>query len=66
MIKNGINYFKQVYVEFSKVVWPSYQEWLGSTVVVLFITLFFMIYLGVLDLGLVKIAKYIFARFGGF
>ena len=66
MIKNGIEYLKQVQKEFSKVSWPSLQEFVGSTVVVLLLTVFFMVYLGLLDFGLVKLAKYIFARFGGY
>ena len=66
MIKDGINYLKQVQKEFSKVSWPSFQEFVGSAIVVLILTVFFMVYLGLLDFELVKLAKYIFARFGGY
>ena len=36
-------------VELSKVMWPSFDEFVGSTIVVLFLVVIFALYLGALD-----------------
>ncbi len=65
-IKNALLFFKQVRQELSKVEWPTFHEWVGSTLVVLVLVCFFAIYLYAVDLGLSKLAKYIFTLYGGY
>ena len=50
----------QVKTEMSKIEWPSYHEFIGSTLVTLILVLFFMVFIGVADKGLAFIAKSIF------
>ncbi len=64
-IKNAVQFIKEVRGELSKVEWPKFNEFVGSTIVVLFLVCFFSIYLGLVDLGLSRLAKYIFAEYGG-
>ena len=61
---NAIQFFKQVRSELSKVVWPKFDDWIGSTVVVLFLVAVFAVYLGSLDFILNKIAQSIFSYYG--
>ncbi len=65
-IKNAVQFIKEVRIELSKVEWPNFNEFVGSTLVVLFLVCFFAIYLGIVDLGLSKLAKYIFTLYGGY
>lgn len=67
MALNSIVQFLQgVRAELSKVEWPKFHEFVGSTIVVLVLVLFFAVYLGVIDLGLSRLAKYIFTLYGGY
>ena len=65
-IKNAVQFIKEVRSELSKVEWPKFNEFVGSTIVVLFLVCFFSIYLGLVDLGLSRLAKYIFTLYGGY
>ncbi|EKE25705.1 MAG: hypothetical protein ACD_5C00061G0002 [uncultured bacterium] len=65
-IKNAVQFIKEVRGELSRVEWPKFNEFAGSTLVVLFLVCFFSIYLGLVDLGLSKLAKYIFTLYGGY
>ncbi len=65
-IKNAVQFIKEVRIELSKVEWPNFNEFVGSTLVVLFLVCFFAIYLGIVDLGLSRLAKYIFTLYGGY
>ncbi len=64
-IKNAIQFLKEVRFELSKVEWPSFQEFIGSTLVVLVIVALFVAYLGVIDLGFTQLARYVFRAYGG-
>ena len=44
-----INFLKEVRVELSKVSWPSRQQTINYTMVVIVIALFLAVYLGALD-----------------
>jgi preprotein translocase subunit SecE len=66
MIKDTIKYLRQVQVEFSKVVWPSWAEFVGSTIIVLILVVLFTIYLGALDFGFSKLMRYIFTLYGAY
>ena len=60
MIKDVTQFVKEVHLELSKVTWPKFDEFLGSTVVVLVLVTFFSIYLGLIDLGLSELARLVF------
>lgn len=60
MIKDVLQFFDGVKREFEKVTWPSWQELMDSTMVVLAIVVFFSIYLGALDKGFGYLAGKIF------
>jgi preprotein translocase subunit SecE len=65
-IKDIVQFLQGVRTELSRVEWPKFHEFLGSTLVVLVLVIFFAIYLGVVDLGLSRLAKYIFTVYGGY
>ena len=65
-LKNVLQFFQEVRLELSKVDWPSFQEFVGSTLVVLVLVCFFAVYLGIIDLGLSRLATYIFSIYGGY
>jgi len=59
-----VKFFNEVRVELSKVVWPSREDFVGSTIIVLVVIAFFSVYLGMLDTGMTRLAKYLFGQFG--
>ena len=63
-MKDVAKFFHEVRSELTKVIWPSWDDLVGSTIIVLFVIAFFSVYLGVLDFGISQIAKYVFSRFG--
>lgn len=52
-------FLHEVRVELSKVMWPSFDEFIGSTIVVLFLVAIFAIYLGALDAIFYWLAHYV-------
>ncbi|MDK2992448.1 MAG: preprotein translocase subunit SecE [Clostridiales bacterium] len=54
-----IGYFKDVYAEMKKVVWPTWHQLLTYTGVVLVVVLGFAIVFGIIDLGLERIFRLI-------
>ena len=63
-MKNVTKFFSEVRIELSKVIWPSWDEFIGSTIIVLIVIAFFSVYLGFLDFGMSRLASYIFAQLG--
>ena len=59
-IKSGMQFLTEVNREFSRVVWPSKNDLLGSTIVVLMVVVFFSIYLGCVDFIFSRLANIIF------
>lgn len=57
-----IRFFDEVRLELSKVVWPKYDEWVGSTIIVLVMVTAFAIYLGVLDVSFGKLVGWILQK----
>ena len=55
-----ITFFKEVRQELAKVAWPNFDEFVGSTVVVLIIIAAFAIYLGAVDFGLGYLSEFIY------
>ena len=50
-------FFTEVLAEFRRVTWPSRQELINSTVVVLAVTLVIAFFLGVVDIGLARVVE---------
>jgi len=59
-IKNLGQFLKEVRIELSRIVWPSFNEFLGSTIIVLIVIALFSVYLGFLDFAFAYLARQIF------
>jgi preprotein translocase subunit SecE len=57
MIDRIKEFFREVSVEIKKVVYPSKEELIGSTWVVIFAVIIISFFLGLVDLGLARIVK---------
>jgi preprotein translocase subunit SecE len=55
MVKKVKEFFREVKVEIKKVVFPSKDELIGSTWVVIITVFIISIFLGMVDLGLTKL-----------
>jgi preprotein translocase subunit SecE len=60
MIEKIKNFLKEVKVEMSKVVWPTRQELINSTIIILIVTAFFSIFIGLNDFIFNHLIKIIF------
>lgn len=58
-----VRFLREVYAELLKVVWPKFDEFRDSTIVVLFLVGVFTIYLGGLGFVLSQLAQYVFRFF---
>jgi len=58
-------FLSEVRNELKRVTWPTRKEVYATTVVVILTSLFFGIYLWVLDLGVNAVVQWVFRRFGG-
>jgi len=65
-MKNVTQFVKEVHLELSKVTWPKFDEFVGSTIVVLLLMSFFSIYLGLVDKGLTELMKIVFRLYSGY
>lgn len=54
-----INFFREVKEELKKIVWPSRDETIGTTTVVIIFVLIMAVFLGVVDVALSKIIEFI-------
>ena len=61
MAISAVKFLQEVKVELGKVQWPKFEEFIGSTLVVLFLVVCFSVYLGLVDFGLSKLVKLIFS-----
>ncbi len=57
-------FLSEVRNELKRVTWPSGREVYATTVVVILVSVFFGLYLFVVDLGLVNVVQWIFRLFG--
>jgi preprotein translocase subunit SecE len=57
-------FLSEVRNELKRVTWPSRKEVYATTVVVILTSLFFGVYLWLLDIGMDRIVRWIFGRFG--
>ncbi|OGB97934.1 preprotein translocase subunit SecE [candidate division TM6 bacterium RIFCSPHIGHO2_12_FULL_36_22] len=60
-MKNIGQYLKSVQSELSKVTWPGFNEFIGSTIIVLILIVLFSMYFAVLDSSFQWAAKSIFS-----
>jgi preprotein translocase subunit SecE len=56
-IDKGVQFLREVKIELKKVVWPSRKQTIGSTVVVLILTMIISLFLGVVDIGISSIIR---------
>lgn len=58
--KGGLfKYFKEVKQEAKRVSWPTRQQVVQSTLLVLAVVLFFALYVGILDVIFIRLVKYL-------
>ena len=50
-------FFREVLLEFKRVTWPTRQELINSTTVVIVVTLVLAFFLGAVDIGLTKVVE---------
>ncbi len=65
-MKDIVQFFHEVKSEMARVVWPKWNDLVGSTVVVMVIVVAFSIYLFLIDLGFSKLARLVFKSYGMF
>ena len=65
-VKNVVQFLQDVKIELTKIVWPKFDDFIGSTIVVLVLVFLFAIYLGSLDFGFSTLARYIFRTYGSY
>lgn len=58
VIDNSKKFFKEVKSEMSKVTWPSWAELKGSTMLVIILSVFFAVYVGLIDLLLSYVRRF--------
>ena len=61
---NSRTFLTEVRNEMKRVTWPARKEVYATTVVVILTSVFFGLYLFVLDFGLLKLVQWIFRIFG--
>jgi preprotein translocase subunit SecE len=57
-------FLSEVRNELKRVTWPSQREVYATTIVVILVSMFFGLYLWLLDIGMDRIVRWIFGRFG--
>jgi preprotein translocase subunit SecE len=62
MVTRVKEFAQDVLVEFRKVTWPSRQELINSTTVVIVVTVVLAFFLGGVDIGLTKLVERILHR----
>lgn len=62
-VKSALEFIREVRVEFSKVLWPKFDDFIGSSIIVLILVSFFAVYLGAIDMVFSRLAHIIF-RYG--
>jgi len=53
--KEAVQFLQEVRIELSRVVWPKFDEFVGSTIVVLLLVCAFALYFFVIDAALTKL-----------
>jgi preprotein translocase subunit SecE len=63
-MKDVVQFLSQVRVELTRVIWPKFDDWIGSTIVVLILVALFSIYLFFIDSMFSQLAQWVFAYQG--
>jgi len=58
-----VRFLSEVKLELSRVIWPKRDEWIGSTIVVLFLIAVFSLYLFGVDKIWDAVMRFIFSKF---
>jgi preprotein translocase subunit SecE len=58
-LEKVVQFLREVKVELRKVTWPSRKQTVGSTVVVIVLVMIISLFLGVVDIGLSKLAQWL-------
>jgi preprotein translocase subunit SecE len=61
-MNNAVQFLKEVRLELAKVEWPSFNEMIGATIVVLVVVAFFAVFLFFVDHGISWVIKWIFEQ----
>jgi len=61
-ITKAFDFFREVRVELAKVVWPSRQQTIQLTILVIGITILVGFFIGAIDYGLTKLTQYLLIR----
>jgi len=59
VVEKYVNFIKEVKEELKKIVWPTKDETIGTTTVVVIFVVLMAIFLGVVDVALSKIIQFI-------
>jgi preprotein translocase subunit SecE len=59
-MKNVSQFLSEVNIELSKIIWPKFDELVGSIIIVLILVAAFAIYLGLVDFVFYRLAQQIF------
>jgi preprotein translocase subunit SecE len=59
-LSRSVQFLREVKIELKKVTWPTRQQTLGSTLVVLVLVMVISLFLGVVDLGLSTLVRAVF------
>ncbi len=59
-IRNINQFLGQVKAEVAKIEWPSFEEFVGSTIIMLVIVAFFTLFIFGVDQGIKQLAHYVF------
>ncbi len=59
---NFVLFFREVRQELAKVMWPSFDELVGATIIVLIIIAAFTVYFGVVDLAFRMLSEFVYAQ----
>ena len=57
-------FVNEVKLELSRVIWPKRDEFIGATIVVIFLVAVLSIYLGLVDFGVSRAINYVIKSFG--
>lgn len=56
----SVQFLREVRIELKKVTWPSRQQTMGSTLVVIVLVMIISVFLGIIDLGLSGVVRFLF------
>ncbi len=64
-MKSVGQFLREVQAEMAKVTWPSFNQLVGSTIIVLILVVFFAVYLGAIDFVFARLAKWMYGAYSG-